>query len=235
MAAAESIVIPIHGVALGSFRLKATPDRLRGRVTSAVETIMGIARPLGVFVAGLLLAQIGARPTTFLLTAWLVLIAAVTTVNPHVRKTTLVVYSGVHGLLALPHVLLYDSEIPTPMIVFAARYGGQYHVRYRPSLTGKQDAQRGHSAQCHGRDGTSRQETIRCRQTGSGEFREHGLTIPERGVTLRHQDVGRMTDDRLSCFLPLDVPPRMLRVAQRRKHGTVRVSNANLRGQGVDS
>ena len=79
-------MIPIHGVALGSFRLKATPDRLRGRVTSAVETIMGIARPLGVFVAGLLLAQIGARPTTFLLTAWLVLIATVTTVNPHVRK-----------------------------------------------------------------------------------------------------------------------------------------------------
>ena len=86
VAAAESIVIPVHGVALGSFRLKATPDRLRGRVTSAVETIMGIARPLGVFVAGLLLAQIGARPTTFLLTAWLVLIATVTTVNPHVRK-----------------------------------------------------------------------------------------------------------------------------------------------------
>ena len=50
VAAAESIVIPIHGVALGGFRLKATPDRLRGRVTSAVETIMGIARPLGVFV-----------------------------------------------------------------------------------------------------------------------------------------------------------------------------------------
>ena len=85
IAAAESIIIPIHGVALGSYRLKGTPDRLRGRVTSAVETISSLARPLGVFVVGLFLAQIGARSTTFLLTAWLLLVAIVATVDPHVR------------------------------------------------------------------------------------------------------------------------------------------------------
>ena len=88
VAAAESVLSPIFHVALNGYQLRITPDRLRGRMTSAVRTLVGAAQPLGILVTGALLAALGPKPTILVLGAWLLLIAIVTTANRDVRRAT---------------------------------------------------------------------------------------------------------------------------------------------------
>ncbi len=63
---------PIEDVPYFSYRLKLIPEELRGRVLSVCRFLPGVTRPLGLFVTGLLLQQIGAVPT--LLISWLALL-----------------------------------------------------------------------------------------------------------------------------------------------------------------
>lgn len=54
---------PIEDVAYFSYRLKLIPEELRGRVLSVCRLFPATARPLGLFVTGLLLQWLGAVPT----------------------------------------------------------------------------------------------------------------------------------------------------------------------------
>jgi MFS family permease len=85
IAAAEELVSPIYTIALNTYRLVATPDTLRGRVSSTVQLIVQGTQALGALVSGLLIQSIGARGSALLLGAWLILLASATTLNRRVR------------------------------------------------------------------------------------------------------------------------------------------------------
>ncbi|MET8756369.1 MFS transporter [Lentzea sp. NPDC004782] len=82
----ESIIAPIYGVAMSTYRLSITPDHLRGRVHSAVSTLVTGAGSLGALLGGFLLAAIGPDSMVFASAAWLVLLAIATTANRTVRQ-----------------------------------------------------------------------------------------------------------------------------------------------------
>lgn len=63
---------PIEDVAYFSYRLKLIPEELRGRVLSVCRLFPAAARPLGLFITGLLLQWFGPVPT--LLFSWLILL-----------------------------------------------------------------------------------------------------------------------------------------------------------------
>lgn len=77
---------PLEDVAYFSYRLKLIPEELRGRVLSVCRLFPGVARPLGLFVTGFLLQEIGAVPTLFISWVALLLIALVITGNRHIRQ-----------------------------------------------------------------------------------------------------------------------------------------------------
>src|SRR5207253_2707655 len=56
-----SLLWPIYGVAVVSYRLKSTPDALQGRVNSAFRFLTYGSEPLGAAVGGLLLTFFDAR------------------------------------------------------------------------------------------------------------------------------------------------------------------------------
>ncbi len=92
------LVDPIEDVAYFSYRLKLIPEELRGRVLSVCRLFPGTTRPLGLFVTGLLLQQIGAVPT--LLTSWgaLFLCALLFTLNRHIRQAGREEARGAEGM-----------------------------------------------------------------------------------------------------------------------------------------
>jgi predicted MFS family arabinose efflux permease len=77
---------PIEDVPYFSYRLKLIPEELRGRVLSVCRLFPAATRPLGLFVTGLLLQEIGAVPT--LLISWLALLlsALVITCSRQIRQ-----------------------------------------------------------------------------------------------------------------------------------------------------
>lgn len=77
---------PIEDVAYFSYRLELIPEKLRGRVLSACRLFPGMIRPLGLFVTGLLLQQIGAMPTLLICWVALLLQALIITGNHHIRQ-----------------------------------------------------------------------------------------------------------------------------------------------------
>ncbi len=85
VAAAESVLAPVSMVALTTYRLRLTPDRLRGRTGSAVGTLTTGAQSLGAMLGGLALAALGAVPVVWLSTAWLLALAALVTAHRGVR------------------------------------------------------------------------------------------------------------------------------------------------------
>lgn len=85
VAAAESVIAPIHSVAVTAHRLTVTPDRLRGRTSAAVQTLTVGALSVGAMLGGALIAAFGARTTTLALAGWLALLALATTANRGVR------------------------------------------------------------------------------------------------------------------------------------------------------
>ncbi|MET7327672.1 MFS transporter [Nonomuraea sp. NPDC005650] len=85
VAFAESVVSPIYNVALDSYRLGVTPDELRGRVTSAIDTLTTGAGAVGTMAGGALISLIGAPALTGVLTGWLTLLALAATLSRTVR------------------------------------------------------------------------------------------------------------------------------------------------------
>ncbi|WP_055591028.1 MFS transporter [Peterkaempfera griseoplana] len=85
VAAAESVIAPIHSVAISSHRLSTTPDRLRGRTSAAVQTLTAGALSAGAALGGALVAVLGARATTLVLAGWLALLALSVTASRRVR------------------------------------------------------------------------------------------------------------------------------------------------------
>jgi MFS family permease len=85
VAAAESVIAPVYWVAIGTYRLKVTPDRLRGRTSAAVQALTTGALSLGTMLGGTLIAVLGARGATLALGGWLALLAMATTLNRKAR------------------------------------------------------------------------------------------------------------------------------------------------------
>ncbi|MEV0282116.1 MFS transporter [Streptomyces sp. NPDC050610] len=83
--ALESLVAPVYGVAISTYRAAITPDELRGRVSSADFTLNTGAMSLGTLASGFLISTLGAKRLVVVLSAWMVFLAVVTTVHRSVR------------------------------------------------------------------------------------------------------------------------------------------------------
>ena len=69
-----------------SYRLALIPDELQGRVNSTFRLLAFGFMPLGATLSGLLIEQFGAVQSVVLFSIWLLLLAGLTTLNPHVRN-----------------------------------------------------------------------------------------------------------------------------------------------------
>ncbi|MEV4014506.1 MFS transporter [Nonomuraea angiospora] len=85
---AESVVSPIYNVALDTYRLSVTPDALRGRVTSAIDTLTSGAAAIGTMAGGALITLLGAPALTLVLAGWLTFLALTATLSKTVRTAT---------------------------------------------------------------------------------------------------------------------------------------------------
>jgi MFS family permease len=85
VALTESVLSPVYNVALDAYRLAVTPDALRGRVTSAVDTLTTGAAAGGAMASGTLIALLGTTTLTLILTGWLTLLALAATLSRTVR------------------------------------------------------------------------------------------------------------------------------------------------------
>lgn len=83
---AIAFVIPIHGIAIVSYRLAVTPDELQGRVASVVRLIAWSTEPAGLALAGFLVQGIGASTTVLVLAGWIAVVALATTLNRPLRQ-----------------------------------------------------------------------------------------------------------------------------------------------------
>ncbi|GAA0913080.1 MFS transporter [Virgisporangium aurantiacum] len=81
----ESVVSPVYNVALDSHRLAVTPDALRGRVTSAIDTLTTGGAAIGTIASGALIARLGTTTLTFMLAGWLAFLALAATLSRTVR------------------------------------------------------------------------------------------------------------------------------------------------------
>ncbi|GAA3805863.1 MFS transporter [Sphaerisporangium flaviroseum] len=88
VAFAESVVSPVYNVALDSYRLSVTPDALRGRVTSAIDTLTSGAAAIGTIASGALIALLGAPTLTLVLSGWLTFLALTATLSRTVRTAS---------------------------------------------------------------------------------------------------------------------------------------------------
>ncbi|WP_066946314.1 MFS transporter [Streptomyces lushanensis] len=86
--AAMWFVGPVWNVAVGSYQLAVTPDRLRGRVLAATSMLSAGALPIGALVGGLLLDAVGPRRAAAALAVWMVLLACAATFSRSVRRST---------------------------------------------------------------------------------------------------------------------------------------------------
>jgi len=89
IAAAEEFVGPMYTVSLDTYRLMATPDTLRGRVSSAVQVVVQGAGSVGAILGGILIQDVGAQGSALLLGAWLLVLAMATTLNKQDRHAAL--------------------------------------------------------------------------------------------------------------------------------------------------
>jgi len=67
VAAAEEFVGPIYTVSLDTYRLMATPDSMRGRMSSTVQLVMQGAQSVGAIVGGMLIQGVGAKWSALIL------------------------------------------------------------------------------------------------------------------------------------------------------------------------
>jgi MFS family permease len=81
------IIVPIHGITQLSYRLKAIPDSLQGRVNSVYRLIAFGGQPLALALTGLLLQVVGPQATVWLITLpQLVLVVAATAWGKQLRQ-----------------------------------------------------------------------------------------------------------------------------------------------------
>ncbi|MEV6492416.1 MFS transporter [Actinoplanes sp. NPDC051633] len=81
-----SLMGPIFNTTNAAYRYALTPGRLQGRVNGVSRMIGWGARPVGTLLGGLSLEALGAVPTFAVLAAWMAIVAAVSTANPHIRQ-----------------------------------------------------------------------------------------------------------------------------------------------------
>lgn len=77
---------PIYNVVQFSYRLSLIPDELQGRVNSVFRLMAFGFQPLGWAVTGLLIQWIQVIPAILVLSAWGLMLALLTSVNPHVLR-----------------------------------------------------------------------------------------------------------------------------------------------------
>jgi predicted MFS family arabinose efflux permease len=87
-AAAGAITGPLYDVVQFSYRLSIIPDALQGRVNSVFRLLAFGFQPLGFTLTGVLLQSFGPVPTVLAAAGVLMGLAALTTLNPHVRQAT---------------------------------------------------------------------------------------------------------------------------------------------------
>jgi MFS family permease len=95
IALVESVVAPIYMVAMSTYRLSVTPDRLQGRVSGAVRTVTTGAMSLGAILGGVLLSALGPVALAIACGVWLLALAAVTSVNRTARRAPVAVSAQV--------------------------------------------------------------------------------------------------------------------------------------------
>ncbi len=76
---------PVYNVVQFSYRLSIIPDELQGRVNSVFRLFAFGFQPLGWALTGVLIQVIQVIPTILVLFACLLMLAVLTTLNPHVR------------------------------------------------------------------------------------------------------------------------------------------------------
>jgi len=77
--------MPIYNVVQFSYRLAIIPDRLQGRVNSTFRLLAFGFMPIGAALSGVLLEHFGAAATVAIFSAWVLVLATLTTLNRHVR------------------------------------------------------------------------------------------------------------------------------------------------------
>jgi len=85
VAACNAFLGPIYNVVQFSYRLSIIPDELQGRVNSVFRLLAFGFIPLGAALSGLLIEQLGVVQAVMVFEAILVLLAAATAANRHVR------------------------------------------------------------------------------------------------------------------------------------------------------
>ena len=86
VAALIALLAPVYNVVQFSYRLALIPDALQGRVNSTFRLLAFGLNPVGAALSGLLLQRLGPVPTVALFGLWQVLLAVLTSLNPHVRS-----------------------------------------------------------------------------------------------------------------------------------------------------
>jgi MFS family permease len=89
IAAAEELVGPIYTVSLDTYRLVATPDAMRGRMSSTVQMVIQGAQAVGAIAGGILIQAVGAQGSALILGGWLLMLALATTLNRKIRQSHL--------------------------------------------------------------------------------------------------------------------------------------------------
>ena len=79
------ITAPVYNVVQFSYRLSLIPDELQGRVNSVFRLLAFGFQPLGWAVTGVLIQTIQVIPTILVLSVATIMLAVLTTLNPHVR------------------------------------------------------------------------------------------------------------------------------------------------------
>lgn len=82
---------PIYNAVQFSYRVSLIPDELQGRVNSAVRMVAFGTIPLGTALAGVLIQSIGAVSAVLVFGAVEIVLAVLTSVNPHIRAARSVV------------------------------------------------------------------------------------------------------------------------------------------------
>ncbi|MEU6075490.1 MFS transporter [Micromonospora sp. NPDC047074] len=80
-----SFIGPIWNIAISSYQLAITPDRIQGRVLGASGMIAMGGVPLGPLVGGFLLEHVGATVSLWVLAAWMLTLATAATASRSVR------------------------------------------------------------------------------------------------------------------------------------------------------
>ncbi len=86
--ASITLVGPIYNVMQYSYRVTLIPDELQGRVNSVFRLVAFGLQSLGLALTGVLLQRFGPTITIVIFFIFLLMLAIVTTVNPHVRHAT---------------------------------------------------------------------------------------------------------------------------------------------------